>query len=200
MNRLVIILVFLMGSLSCVAQDIQLLSPNRTGGKPLMEALNERQSNRDFSGKELCTQTLSDLLWAAYGFNRETKRTAPSSQDRQEIDLYVVLNSGIYFYDAKNQQLILRVEGNHQAKTGRQPFVEVAPLNFVFVANLDKASNRDAALIDCGFISQNIYLFCASEGLISVVRGNIDKGELHSLLGLNEKQEVLLAQTVGYKK
>ena len=200
MYRLFIIGLLTLGSFSCFSQDIKLPSPNRTGGKPLMDALNGRQSDRDFSDKELSIQTLSDLVWAANGFNREAKRTAPSSQDRQEIDLYVFLKTGIYFYDAKNHQLILKTVGNHQAKTGGQPFVEVAPLNFVFVANLDKASNRDAALIDCGFISQNIYLFCASEGLISVVRGSINKEELHKLLGLNENQEVLLAQTVGYKK
>ena len=200
MKKLIVTLVLVIGSLSCFAQDIKLPSPNRTGGKPLMDALNERQSDREFSDKELGIQTISDLVWAANGFNREAKRTAPSSQDRQEIDLYVFLKTGIYFYDAKNHQLILKTAGNHQAKTGGQPFVEVAPLNFVFVANLDKASNRDAALIDCGFISQNIYLFCASEGLISVVRGSIDKDELHKLLGLSENQEALLGQTVGYKK
>ena len=199
MGRIVITLVLIIGSLSCFAQDIKLPSPRRTGGKPLMDALNERQSEREFTDKELSIQTLSDLLWAANGFNRETKRTAPSSQDRQELDLYVFLKSGVYFYDAKNQQLIQKVKGDNQAKTGGQPFVAIAPVNFVFVANLDKASDRDAALIDCGFISQNIYLFCASEGLISVVRGSIDKGELHRLLGLNENQEALLAQTVGYK-
>jgi nitroreductase len=183
-----------------MAQDIRLPAPKRTGGKPLMDALNERQSNRDFSDKELTLQTLSDLVWAANGFNREAKRTAPTSQDRQEIDLYVFLNTGVYFYDARNQQLILKVQGNHQAKTGMQPFVAEAPVNFAFVANLDRASNRDAALTDCGFVSQNIYLFCASEGLISVVRGSFDKAELHRLLGLNQNQEVLLTQTVGYQK
>ena len=201
MKRLFVIIgVLALASLSCFAQDIQLPSPNRTGGKPLMDALNERQSNRDFSDKELNMQTLSDLLWAAYGFNRDTKRTVPSSQDRQEIDLYVFMKTGVYFYDAKNQQLILKVKGNNHAKTGNQPFVEVAPIHVVYVANLDKASNRDAALTDCGFIGQNIYLFCASEGLISVVRGSVTKDAVHELLGLSDKQEVLLAQTVGYKK
>ena len=201
MKRLVIFIVLIMGSLSYViAQDIQLPAPNKTGGKPLMNALNERQSNRDFSDKELSAQTLSDLLWAAYGFNREDKRTVPSSQNRQEMDIYVFLKSGVYLYDAKNQQLILKVQGNNHAKTGKQPFVEVAPVNLVYVANLDKASNRDAALTDCGFIGQNVYLFCASEGLISVVRGSVDKDSVHSLLGLSDNQEALLAQTVGYQQ
>ena len=200
MKNLVIISVFIMGGLSCMAQDIKLPAPTKTGGKPLMEALNERQSDRDFSDKELSPQTLSDLLWAAYGFNREDKRTVPSSQNRQEMDLYVFLKSGVYFYDAKAQKLILKVKGDNQAKTGSQPFVAVAPVNIVFVANLDKASNRDAALIDCGFISQNIYLYCASEGLISVVRGSVNKTAIRQLLEFGGKQEVLLAQTVGYKK
>jgi len=200
MNKLLIIGVLTLVSFPCFAQDIDLPSPNKTGGKPLMDALNDRQSNREFSDKELSVQTLSDLVWAAWGFNREAKRTAPSSQDRQEIDLYVSLKTGIYFYDAKNQKLIMKAPGNNQTKLGSQPFVETAPVNFAFVANLDKASNRDAALTDCGFISQNIYLFCASEKLISVVRGSFDKNELHKLLGLNENQEVLLTQTVGYQK
>jgi nitroreductase len=201
MKKVVVILVLIMANLSCLtAQDIQLPAPNKTGGKPLMDALSERQSNRDFSDKELSMQTLSDLLWAAYGFNREDKRTVPTSQNRQEIDLYVFLKSGVYFYDAKNLQLILKVEGNNHSKTGKQPFVEVAPVNLVYVANLDKASNRDAALTDCGFIGQNVYLFCASEGLISVVRGSVTKDDVHSLLGLSDKQEAVLAQTVGYKK
>jgi len=200
MNKLVIAIGLLTLSLSCFAQDIKLPSPRKTGGKPLMTALNERQSNRDFSDKELSPQILSDLLWAANGFNREDKRTAPSSQNRQEIDLYVFLKSGAYFYDAKNQQLILKKVGDNRAKNGSQAFVTVAPVNIVYVANLDKASNRDAALIDCGFIGQNIYLFCASEGLISVVRGSVDREATHSFLGLNEGQEVLLGQVVGYKK
>jgi nitroreductase len=200
MNRLFLTLVVVCLGLSCSAQDIQLPAPHKTGGKPLLDALSARQSNRDFSDKELSTQTLSDLVWAAYGLNRENKRTAPSSQDRQEIDLYVSLKTGIYLYDAQAQKLVLKAAGNYQAKTGRQPFVEIAPVNFVFVAHLDKASNRDAALTDCGFISQNIYLFCASEGLISVVRGSYDKEGLHAILGLTEKQEVLLTQTVGYQK
>ena len=199
MKKLIIVGLVTIVSLSSFAQEINLPPANRTGGKPLMDALNERQSAREFSDKELSMQTLSDLLWAAWGFNREDRRTAPSSANRQEIDLYVTLNNGIYFYDAKNQKLIMKVPGNHQAKTGTQPFVGSAPLNILIVANLDRASSRDAALMDSGFISQNIYLYCASEGLNNVVRGLFNKSELHSLLGLSENQEVILTHSVGYK-
>jgi SagB-type dehydrogenase family enzyme len=200
MNKLVFTLVMAALGLTCTAQNILLPKPQKKGGKPLMEALNLRQSNRNFSNKGLNEQTLSNLVWAAYGYNRENKRTVPSSQDRQEIDLYVSLKTGIYLYDAKEHQLILKAGGNHQAETGRQPFVEVAPVNFVYVANLDKASNREAACTDCGFIAQNIYLFCASEGLISVVRGSFDREALNKILEISENQEVLLTQTVGYKE
>jgi len=183
------------------AQDIALPEPQKTGGKPLLDALSERSSTREFSEKELDTQTLSNLLWAAYGFNRSDKRVVPSSQNRQEIDLYVVLKSGVYFYDAKDNKLIEKVKGDHRKSAGKQDFVHTAPLNVILVANLDKASNRDAGYIDSGFIVQDIYLYCASEGnLGSVVRGYIDKDEIKKLLNLTEQQEVTIAQTVGYKK
>lgn len=187
--------------LTSFAQDITLPTPKKTGGKPLMEALSQRQSHREFTSKELDMQTLSDLLWATYGFNREDKRVVPSSQNRQEIDLYVVLKSGIYFYDAKANKLIEKVKGDHRKIAGNQDFVQNAPLNFIIVGNLDKASNRDAAYIDSGFLIQNAYLFCASHGsLACVVRAYVDKEEIKKTLKLTDKQEVTIAQTIGYRK
>jgi hypothetical protein len=183
---------------SCTAQDIALPSPDKTGGKPLMEALNERQSTREYADKELDNQTLSDLLWAAYGFNRENKRTAPSANDKQEFILYAVLKSGVYVYDAKANTLIQKVKGDFRSKTGKQEFVTVAPLNLVYVVDLKKNSAEGAA-VDCGFISQNVYLYCASAGLGTVVRGWFDKDEVRTALQLGEDEEPVLTQTVGYK-
>ncbi|MDR0769426.1 MAG: SagB/ThcOx family dehydrogenase [Dysgonamonadaceae bacterium] len=201
MNRLFLLICFFLCSVVVVSgQDVKLPDPVKTGGIPLKDALSKRQSVRAYSDKELSTQTLSDLLWAAYGFNRADKRVAPSSQNRQEIDLYVVIKEGIYLYDAKTNQLLLRAKGDHRKDAGSQDFVANTPLNVLYIANLDKASNRDAACMDCGFISQNIYLFCASEGLASVVRGSFGKDKLHKILQLTGKQEVLLAQTVGFAK
>ncbi len=200
MNKSIIVFILFSCSIVTSGQDIQLPRPVKTGGMPLMEALSKRQSAREFANKKFDMQTLSDLLWAAYGFNREDKRVVPSSQNKQEIDVFVALAEGLYFYDAAADKLLLRAKGDFRKETGRQDYVSTAPLNLLYVADLNKASNRDAACMDCGFIAQNVYLFCASKGLACVVRGSIDKDALHKILNLTDKQEVLLAQTAGYPK
>jgi SagB-type dehydrogenase family enzyme len=207
MKTLLISAVFLCASSLLSAQTIQLPSPIRTGGKPLMDALNLRQSAREFdSGKSISNQTLSNLLWAAWGFNREKKRTAPSSMDRQEIDLYAVTKEGIYRYDAAANKLISVVTGDCRKEAGTQPYVGEAPLNVVFVCNKSKINSKsesgliEATYANSGFISQNIYLFCASEGLVTVVRASIDKAKLAKVMNLTDDQLITLAQTVGYPK
>ncbi len=182
------------------AQDIKLPAPDKTGGKPLMQALSERKSTREFQKKELSNTVLSNLLWAANGFNRDDKRTAPTANNKQELELYVTLKSGVYFYDAKNHLLKLIKKGDYRKSAGSQDFVATAPLNVIFVSDLQKASSEKYAFTDCGFVAQNIYLFCASEGLGTVVRGWFDKEELEKLLQLPSHMQVLLTQTVGYPK
>ena len=179
------------------AQDITLPQPVKTGGMPLMDALSLRSSTREFSSEKIDNQTLSNLLWAAWGYNRENKRTAPTANDKQEIDLYVVMESGAYLYDARANKLILVTKEDVRANTGKQDFVGKAPLNIVFVADKTK---EGAPGTDCGFISQNIYLFCASEGLGTVVRGWYDANEIKEALNLKDTQSVVLTQTVGKKK
>ncbi len=198
-TKVLFLLIFCFG-INMIAQDIKLPAAERKGGKPLMEALSERKSIRSFSEKELSPQQLSNLLWAANGFNRKDKRTAPTANNRQELELYVVLAKGIYFYNAKEHKLTLVKKGDYRKSTGKQDFVATAPLNILFVSDMKKASNSDYAHMSCGYVSQNIYLYCASEGLGTVARGSFDKEELQKLLNLPEHQEVLLAQTVGYAK
>jgi SagB-type dehydrogenase family enzyme len=185
---------------SCAAQDLVLPPPVKTGGKPLMEALNDRQTTREFSDKELDSQTLSDLLWAAYGFNRDDKRVVPSANNKQEFTVYVVMKSGIYVYDAKENTLIQKKSGDFRTSTGKQDFVAVAPVNLVFVADMNLMQSKETANADCGYISQNVYLYCASAGLGTVVRGWFDADEVRKALELGENQEPILTQTVGYKK
>jgi SagB-type dehydrogenase family enzyme len=176
------------------------------GGKPLMQALKNRQSVRSFSAKKLPVQVLSDLLWAAAGINRPDsgKRTAPSARNWQEVEIYAIMEEGAYLYDAKANTLRAVAKGDLRKLTGSQDFVTVAPLNLVYVADTTKmkgASPEDQPLYlgaDTGFIGQNVYLFCASEGLATVVRGSVDRKALAEALKLPEQKKVTLAQTVGY--
>lgn len=194
-----------------IAEDLKPISlpaPRTEGGMPLMQALKERRSMRDYSPKELPLNILSDMLWAARGINRpETGRlTSPTAKNFQEIDVYVVRAEGAYLYDAAANKLVPAVAGDIRAATGSQPFVKDAPVNLVFVADLSKMSGMDPksvdlyAATDAGYVSQNVYLYCASEGLATVVRGWVDRPLLAKAMKLGPDKRIILAQTVGYPK
>ncbi|MCU0599341.1 MAG: SagB/ThcOx family dehydrogenase [Desulfobacterales bacterium] len=189
-------------------KPIQLPAPQMDGGKPLMQALKDRRTSRDFSAEKLSLQTLSNLLWAAGGVNREDsgKRTAPTARDWREIDIYVAMQEGLFLYDPSANLLKPVLSEDIREMTGKQPFVKEAPVNLIFVANYSRmggAGDEDKrfyAATDTGYISQNIYLFCASEGLATVVRGYVDREALAKKMNLAQDQAVTLAQTVGYPK
>jgi nitroreductase len=188
--------------------DVQLPKPQMDGGKPLMQALKDRHSTRTFSADKLPPQVLSNLLWAAFGVNRPEagERTAPSAMNKQEIDIYVASADGLFLYDAKAQSLKAVLPDDVRAMTGGQDFVATAPINLVYVADLAKMGNGSEAdksfysAADTGFIAENVYLFCASEGLATVVRGSVDRDALAKRIGLRPDQKITLAQTVGYPK
>ena len=187
------------------AETIQLMSPDRVGGKPLMQALNDRRSMRSFDERALPIQILSNLLWAASGVNREDgKRTAPTAGNGQEIDIYAAMKGGLYLYDPNANVLNLVLEEDIRALTGRQDFTKKAPVNLIFVSDFDRIRYEGFkefySATDTGFISQNVYLFCASEGLATVVLGWVDKEVLAQKMGLSESQKVILTQPVGYPK
>jgi SagB-type dehydrogenase family enzyme len=179
-------------------ETIELPEPERSGGMPLMQALDNRRSQRSFSSEELDAQTLSNLLWAAWGVNRDSgKRTAPSANNRQEITVYCAMRAGCYRYEAQRHRLVRITERDLRAETGSQGFTEEAPLNLVYAADMVQASSEFYAACDTGFISQNVYLFCASEGLATVVRGWVDKERLSEAMGLPGSMRIMLCQTVG---
>lgn len=184
---------------------IQLQKPDTDGGKPLMQALKERRSSRRFSARPIPPQVLSNLLWAAAGVNRPDSlgRTAPTAMNCQEIDIYAAMQDGLYYYDAFKNCLIQVSADDIRGSTGNQPFVKDAPLNLIFVLNLDKAARMGAraefyGATDTGFISQNVYLYCASEGLATVVRGLFDEAELSKAMRLEPGRKIILTQSVGY--
>jgi nitroreductase len=187
---------------------VKLPEPQTDGGKPLMQALKLRATSREFSPDPLPDQTLSNLLWAAWGINRpaDGKRTAPSARNFQEIDVIVVRADGAYLYDAASNALKPLAAGDHRPLTGTQPFVKDAPVTLVYVADRTRVKAGSApsddswSWADAGFVSQNVYLFCASEGLATGVRALIDRPALAKALGLGEGKLILMAQCVGYPK
>lgn len=179
-----------------------------TGGLPLMEALRQRHSAREFRPDALTQQQLSDLLWAACGLNREALggRTAPSAMNAQEVDLYVALPQGLYRYEPKAHALQLVVAQDVRRVTGYQDFVDTAPLDLIFVAEHSRmkivpaAMRESYASVAAGAMAQNIYLYCASVGLATVVRAWFDRQALTQAMGLTPDQQLLLTQTVGWPK
>lgn len=186
-------------------ETVKLPDPQKTGGMPLMEALQNRQSQRSYSDKDLTLQELSNLLWAAYGINRPGgKRTVPSARGWTEFDIYIVKADGWHLYQPVGHALQKLGNEDIREHTGTQDFVKTAPLNLIYVADYEKMTDagddaRDFySATDVGFIAQNVYLYCASAGLATVVRGSIDKGKAEEVLKLHPNQHVILAQTVGY--
>ena len=207
MRRSVLIIALI--TTSCLfAQDLKpvaLPQPQSDRGRPLMRVLKDRKTTRDFAPDRLPQQVLSNLLWAAFGVNRpDGRRTAPSAMNWQEMDIYVATSDGLFIYDAKGNRLEPVLAQDIRPATGMQPFVAGAPLNLVYVADRAKVgSGPDTEMFtaaDAGFISQNVYLFCASEGLATVVRGSIDRVALAKAMKLRPQQKIILAQTVGYPK
>lgn len=179
--------------------------PDLTGGMPLMQALARRHSQRDFSDVALSAQELSEILWTADGINRPDilERTAPSAMNAQEIDVYVALAEGLYRYDVQLHALDLVAATDARRVTGLQDFVDAAPLDLVYVADYGRmhlipaARRTEYAAVCVGAISQNVYLYCASSGLATVVRGLFDEKALALALGLTSDQHIILTQTVG---
>lgn len=185
---------------------VTLPEPDRTGGMPLMSALARRRSGREFAKTPIDTRQLSELLWAADGINRPDvqEHTAPSAMNAQEIDIYIALAEGLYRYDARAHALDLVAHSDARRVTGLQEFVDVAPLDLVYVADYDRMftippdRRREYAAICAGAIAQNVYLYCASTGLETVVRGLFDAAPLGEALGLGPHQHIVLTQTVGH--
>ena len=245
--RTMAVIAVLSAPLAGLAQDLKpivLPKPQTTGGLSLMDALSARKTTREFGTDKLPLQTLSNLLWAAFGVNRaemagrapKPGRTAPSAMNLQEIDLYVAFPEGVYLYEAVPHRLVPVVAKDVRALTNRNAAAGTAALCFIFVEDQDKrpappakapaagapptgappaaappasappagapqaaAPRATSGEVDTGFIGQNIYLFCASEGLNAWFYGT-DREGLAKALNLRPGQRVLYGQAVGYPK
>ena len=198
-------------------QPITLPEPQKEGGKTVLAALRERKTTRSISSRELPLQVLSNLLWAAFGVNREQAsfnkagRTAPSASNSQEIDLYVALPVGVYLYEAVPHRLEPVVAGDYRGRAGRGK-AATAPVNIFYIADLSRydlgPGQPDRAIgdpevqksyyyTDTGFIAQNVYLFAASQGLAAWFH-NCNREDTIKEFKLKPYQRILFAQSVGY--
>jgi hypothetical protein len=206
-------------------QPIILPKPRKDGGKTVLASLWERKSIRDMREKKLPLQVLGDLLWAAFGVNRETGpigragRTAPSGMNLQAIDIYVAFPEGVYLYEAAPHRLSPVVAQDVRAMTNRRPAAGSAPAVFIYVVNADVevgpppggplpggpppgAPPKMATFpcfgeVEAGFVGQNVYLFCASEDLAAWFYAT-DREGLAKAMNLRSTQKVLYCQAVGY--
>jgi nitroreductase len=190
---------------------IKLNQPDLKKGVPMMEALSKRKTERNLSDKKLTLQQLSEVLWAADGINRpnEGKRTSPAAMAKYAVDIYAVLPEGVYLYDVAKHELSPIVKGDFRKESGMQDFVYIAPLNLVYVLNLKNwqdisrpipEQKRDRWIaVELGCIAQNVHLYCASEGLGTVIRGMIDEKKFSEVIKVKPEQ-ILMAQTVGCLK
>lgn len=189
-------------------ETILLPKVEKQGGMPLMEALSKRQSIREYDySKKVPIHILSELLWATCGVNRsDGKMTVGSTLNKKSVSVYVVLEKGIYLYVPNGHALEEVCLGDYREQTGMQPFVKDAAVNLVFVGDEKKLGIEDPIRstfmlgVDAGLMSQNVYLYCASRGLGTVVRGSIDGEAFGKILKLQPHQKVLLAQTISWPK
>ena len=208
-------------SLAQGPEVIKLPPPQMQGGMPLMQALKLRQSTRGGFGPEqkLSMQTLSNLLWAADGVNRPpSHRTAPSAVDWQNIDIYVATADGLFVYDAVKNELKVITKQDVRAISGlegpaagqmKQDFAKTAPVSLVYVADTAKTKNMqwngaDVSMTwsyaNAGLIAQNVYLFCASDGLACIVRAMMDNAKIAEVFKLRPEQKAILTSTIAQFK
>lgn len=188
-----------------IPETIRLIEPSFAEGLTLMQALKERKSSSGFTGREIHLQDLSNIVWASVGVNREDgRRTSPTGSNRQEIEVYVFLKTGAYWYNYKDNTLELVKEGDFRSITGRGEAAD-AYMDMLFIADTDKtgpgSKPGDAATVsyvDVGYVSQNVYLACANAGIGSRARGGWDQQKVTEALGLKPSMVVVLGQTVGY--
>jgi len=190
-------------------QAIALPAPDRSGGLPLMAALDARRSTRDFRPDPLPLTLVSELLWAANGINRpdEGKRTAATARNWQNLTVYVVMASGVFRYDPAPHALVPFKPGDLRALTGKQPLAGEVPVDLVYVSDQTPMADVEDEVrkgiydgIHAGIVAENVSLYAASAGLGTVIRAYFDGPALTAALGLGPTERVVLAQSVGLPK
>ena len=213
MRRVALIVLFgwITTTIALAADNIRLAKPQTNSGAPILQLLGERKSTKSYTSASLTEKQLGELLWAADGTNRDKGgRTAPSALSSYPVEIYVVLTNATWLYLPEKHELALVASGDQRKTAGGQDYSRTAPVNLVYVANLEKFTKPGAkpsgqtndllqwAALEAGCISQNVALYCASQKLGSVIRVSVPKPEFAKMAGLKDSQVVLAGQTVGH--
>jgi SagB-type dehydrogenase family enzyme len=212
MGKIILFVSIIILSGAVIAQDktsFKLPAPDTTGGLPVMKALSERASVRDFDTTSPDMNVISNLLWSANGINRHEsgKRTAPSAMNSQDADVYLLTKQGAYFYNAAAHSIELISGGDYRKlAAGKQENVADAPLFCLLVSDISRFKSGSDSLkaiwgaLDAGIVSQNISIYCASAGLATVPRATMEQEKLREVLRLKDSQKLILNHPVGFKK
>lgn len=178
------------------AQEIMKLPiPNTTRGKPLMRAIAERKTERSFSNAEIDRQTLSEILYAAYGISHDNKHTIPTSMNAQALSVYILTSKGIFKYSPEYNGLGKISDKDSRFLVETQDYVKGAPLTIIYTGE-DKVNSP----MHAGSAYQNVGLYAASKGLNNVVRSGFDTEAVKQALKLKEDDNVIVSQTLGWPR
>lgn len=193
-NKFLLASLMMMMSLNVCAGELkELPMPDKT--TPLMEVIDKRVSGREYSSKDIGLQTLSDLLWSAFGINEKGTRTVPTAKNEQNLKVYVVYQNSVWAYRAEQNALEKISDEDVSQYVVKQDFVKDAPVNLIYTG-----SDKDYSSFHAGAAAQNVYLYATSKGLNTIVRGYIDKDELKDKLNLDRDEFVIINQVIGYPR
>ena len=197
---------------SIMTDIVKLPKPQLDLEFPLMKAIELRRTKRKWKDSNLSEQEISNILWSACGVTHEetkrckSRRTAPSACNSQEIKVYIALYTGLYLYDENKHQLVKVLSEDIREHIGTQKIMRSAPVGLIYVSDFSKLKTfqfKDddrkwfTSTTDTGFISQNVYLYCAAANLSTAILGLVDRDKLHKILGLNENEKIVYTQVIG---
>ena len=178
--------------MSAEAGEVKKL-PNPDKNSEIMQLIDSRRSAREYGTKDISEQTLSDLLWASFGINKNGTRTIPTAMNEQNLKVFVVYQKSIWNYDAKENSLVKVSDEEIEKYIAKQDFVKDAPVNLIYTG-----SDKNYSTFHAGAAAQNVYLYATSKGLNTIVRAYIDKDELKNKLRLDRDEFVIMNQVIGY--
>jgi SagB-type dehydrogenase family enzyme len=190
-------------------QIVKLPPPRQRSEISLEEALTKRRSMRSFSSAKLSWDEVGQLLWAAQGITEKGDglRTAPSAGALYPLEMYVVMDAGVYHYQPPDHQLQRTLASNIRNELCRaalgQECVQDAPAVFVIAGVLERTARKYGERsqryvhIEAGHAAQNLLLQATALNLGAVPVGAFRDAQVEKLLKLPDDEKALYLIPVG---